>query len=300
MELGLQVIDAKPRAGELIYSNEFLSVPGRTPHPFDDQSYVALRTQNFTYGSASVHVEAIEVTWSPLTQWVKNDRLADDFTMPGSVTCLPDQMGPEPIKGAKDMEVQAPGRLLINRSLKEGMLDRNLADAAIYMGQYHTVMQLGLADALCHALTGQPVMKREGGAPNPVCDWRKGPMEPNTRYIFVTHSLGSRLLYDTLLALMHTDSPGVEQAAFQQTFPGSDKYVNGIMSKTPIIYMMVNQLTFLGMANISADDTSKTAIYKPAVVRDLGNLQSMEVASPKPEVVMAQELPWDCNKLVLC
>ncbi|MGY2438414.1 hypothetical protein [Pseudomonas sp. SDO52101_S400] len=298
-KLGLEAIEDAPRFEEPIYSNEFISAVQKQPHIFDDQSYVAVRRQKFSYGSAGVNVEAIEVTWSPLTQWIKNGRLAKDFTRPGSYKCVPGEMEPVLTNHAKDDEVQAPGRLLVNRILKENVLDRNLADAAIYTGQYHTVMQLGLADALCYGLTGQPVKKSNGSVPNRVCNWNKGRMEPNTRYIFVTHSLGSRLLYDTLLGLMQMEAPGVEKAALDQAFPDADKYVNGILNKTPVIYMMANQLTFLGMANITSNDNSKSVIYKPAVVGDAVDLQSSDFASPRPEEI-TNELNSECNEVGLC
>jgi len=298
-KLGLVAIEDAPRFEEPIYSNEFISAAQKRSHIFDDQSYVAVRRQKFTYGSAGVNVEAIEVTWSPLTQWIKNGRLAKDFTRPGSYQCVPGVMEPVLTSQAKDDEVQAPSRLLVNRILKESVLDRNLADAAIYMGQYHTVMQLGLADALCYGLTGQAVVKSNGSVPNRACNWNKGHMDPDTRYIFVTHSLGSRLLYDTLLGLMQVEAPGVEKAALNQAFPDADKYVNGILTKTPVIYMMANQLTFLGMANITADDNSKTVIYKPAVVGGAAELQSKDLASPRPEEV-TKELKPECNELALC
>ncbi|RKF50891.1 hypothetical protein [Paraburkholderia fungorum] len=256
-KIGLDPGTGEPVTQPWIYSNEFLTPPKGTPHPYDDQSFVALRTQHFTYTPANIPLEAIEVTWSPLTQWVKNDRLREDFTEPGIFSCL-NIDGGDP--------AQPPSRVLLNRVIKENILDRKLADAAIYMGQYHTVMQLGMADALCHALTGQEVAPLNPAAPNPVCDWRTAHVDPGTLYVFVTHSLGSRLLYDTLLGLLGKNAPGVDQSALTLEFPGAKDYVHGILGNTPVIYMMANQLTFLGMANITAQDTSKTATRKPAVV----------------------------------
>jgi hypothetical protein len=148
--------------------------------------------------------------------------------------------------------------------VKEDILDRKLADSAIYMGQYHTVMQLGLADALCHAFTGQPILPANPLKPNPPCDWSKASVDPKTRYVFVTHSLGSRLLYDTLLGLLGKNPPGVDQSALATEFPGAESYLRDMLAHTPVIYMMANQLTFLGMANITAQDTTATANRKPA------------------------------------
>ncbi|MFL9867863.1 hypothetical protein PQR67_27120 [Paraburkholderia fungorum] len=255
-KIGLDPGTSEPVAQNRIYSNEFLTPSEGKPHPYDEQSFVALSAQNFTYQPTKTPVEAIEVTWSPLTQWVKNDRLRDDFTEPGFFSCLDvDESYP----------AQPPSRLLLNRVVKENILDRKMADAAIYMGQYHTVMQLGMADALCHALTGQEVAPLNPAGPNPACDWREARVDPGTLYIFVTHSLGSRLLYDTLLGLLGKNAPGVDQSALTREFPGATRYVHGMLANTPVIYMMANQLTFLGMANITAQDTSKTATHKPAV-----------------------------------
>lgn len=254
-KIGLIPNGAAPVTELPIYSNEFLTPSEGNPHPYDDQSYVALRTQNFTYPPSKIRVEAIEVTWSPLTQWVKNTRLRDDFTKPGIFSCLPISQGEQ---------AQPPSRLALNRLVKEDILDRKLADSAIYMGQYHTVMQLGLADALCHAFTGQPILPANPLKPNPRCDWSKASVDSKTRYVFVTHSLGSRLLYDTLLGLLGKNPPGVDQSALAIEYPGAESYLRDMLAHTPVIYMMANQLTFLGMANITAQDTAATANRKPA------------------------------------
>ncbi|BDC46035.1 hypothetical protein PTKU15_93320 [Paraburkholderia terrae] len=164
--------------------------------------------------------------------------------------------------------------------MKEDILDRKLADAAIYMGQYHTVMQLGLADALCHALTGQAILPTSPPNPNAPCDWRKASVDPQTRYIFVTHSLGGRLLYDTLLGLLGKNAPGVDQSALAREFPGAENFLKAVLANTPVIYMMANQLTFLGMANITAQDTSDTASRKPAAVGDVHEFSSVDGDQP--------------------
>jgi len=92
------------------------------------------------------------------------------------------------------------------------------------------------------------------------------------QYIFVTHSLGSRIVFDTLLNLRNYD--GVE-AANQSAFKGlvasvdSDaeilpspfhrwfaknsnptKLTNHIIEKTTGIYMMANQVSLIGLSQI--------------------------------------------------
>ncbi|NYH18372.1 hypothetical protein [Paraburkholderia bryophila] len=290
--IGLTPIDAQPRTYPPIYSDEFLPGKGGKAHPFDKKSYVAIRTQHFRYGKTGAVVEAIEITWSPLTQWVKNNQLEDDFTKAGIVECGPDvpNGAVEAVSRLPDPAAQPPSRLPLNRLLKENVLDRSLADAGLYMGQYRSVLQLGLADALCHTLTGQESASDPAAAAGRPCRWQVSDEDLKTRYLFVTHSLGSRLLYDTLLGLMGYRTPGVDQDLFATQSPNSQEFTANVMKNTPVVYMMANQLAFLGLGNLPIDALSsepegqRAQVVPPTVesLRTLGLSRmkgSVEIAS---------------------
>ncbi|MEJ0006804.1 MAG: hypothetical protein WDM77_10695 [Steroidobacteraceae bacterium] len=92
----------------------------------------------------------MEVTWSPLTRWIKNSMLGYDATAiamshSGSgrdiQKCPDDQQDTLGNEGPTASNFHPPDRLFLNANLKWGVLDRSLADALIYTGTY------GAADA---------------------------------------------------------------------------------------------------------------------------------------------------------
>ena len=87
-----------------------------------------------------------------------------------------------------------PARVAVNRLIKEILFDRALTDALLYSGTYGVVIQRGVAEALCRAISGS--LPSDGTR----CQW-PDPRSDNANYISVTHSLGNRISYDVLLSL---------------------------------------------------------------------------------------------------
>ncbi len=205
------------------------------------------------------NVRAFEVTWSPLTRWIKNSLLGYDATKVALVPAIPGSNGVPTCQDAADQIGQQtphdpwfspPHRLAVNAILKWTVLDRDLADAVIYAGTYGIAMQRGMAATLCR-IAGR---KEDYGKP---CVWPTtgSAMRPG-RFIFVTHSLGSRLLYDTLLNLM---DPARARSQYPELVPSSyakawtmDAAADAqdIVQRTGGFYMMANQLPMLGLAHI--------------------------------------------------
>jgi hypothetical protein len=229
--------DASPP--QRIYSNEFLG-GARI-----DDSYVAVSKRPFLFApdpkqpAKGVHVEAIEITYSPLTQWLKSQQLGYDLTgafKPAgdpAFACVAD---------VPPYYAPPPARAGFNAGMKEAVIDRGLADAVLYLGPYGHAMRSGVAEAMCLALSDN----RTGGR----CAWPAP--APDTRYVFVVHSLGSRLIYDTLLGLLDRDacSGGVDVAAGQER--AASRFAASVIANSPVIYMMANQIPLLGLATIPA------------------------------------------------
>ncbi|MGN6667311.1 MAG: hypothetical protein ACTHKH_10155 [Trinickia sp.] len=222
---------------ERIYSNEFLG--GKRI----DDSFVALSKRAFLFAPRSeapakaVHIEAIEITYSPLTQWLKSQQLGYDLTGPFR---SPDDPAFACVANVPPYYAAPPARERFNRVMKEALIDRGLADAVLYMGPYGQAMRSGVAEALCRALSDQMSAGR--------CVWPAP--EPDTHYIFVTHSLGSRVIYDTLLALLDPTScsGGVSVAAGQQE--AASRFAASVIANSPVVYMMANQLPLIGLARM--------------------------------------------------
>src|SRR5262249_15598788 len=146
-----------------------------------------------------------------------------------------------------------PSRVLANRLIKEQLLDRNLSDALLYAGTYGRVMRRGIAEGLCVALGGT---KSSGGT---LCKWPQLAEDsgaPRTTYFLVTHSLGSRLLYDTLLGLTGADVTSTAGTFSQDEITDSTPFAEKPLVETGSVYMMANQLPMLGLAYEDGTHTS--------------------------------------------
>lgn len=222
-------------------------------HPVDKASKITIETASFDFRvSATQHVSlrVIELTWSQLTQWVKTVQLGYDLTKPSPPP--PNATADCPFKNSAP-EKNPPTRVLANRLIKEQLLDRNLADAMLYAGTYGRVMRRGIAEGLCLALRGAV---STDGTP---CKWPQGSdaeTGPRTAYFFITHSLGSRMLYDTLLALAGTDVTNAAGTFSQDEIANSTPFVEQVLVETRSVYMMANQLPILGLAYEDGTHTS--------------------------------------------
>ena len=109
-------------------------------------------------GTSTIDVEAIELTWSGLTRWIKRQQLGQDFTAPPTTQCKGDHF---PVAQG----LTPPAREWLNKDIKEVVLDLSLSDAMLYVGVYGHLMEQGLAEALCHGVTETPATQR--------CEWPK-------------------------------------------------------------------------------------------------------------------------------
>jgi hypothetical protein len=199
-----------------------------------------------------IPVQAMEITWSNLTQWLKTDQLSYDdptvFTDQHEVVadCVlaPDPKVVPPIK-------TPPSRLWLDRVVKESVLDRDLADAVVYAGTYGSVIERGVAEALCHALTAQMEDDKR-------CIWPTGSAAgaDKNRYLFVTHSLGGRILYDLLINLTGHDTEAKLNPFSADELRVATPFVSQMLAQTPAVYLMANQLSLIGLANVDTDARS--------------------------------------------
>jgi hypothetical protein len=224
----------------------------------DAQAKVVYAIQPFSLrldpARVPIDVEAVEITWSLLTQWIKTSQLSYDspsiFLQPNNNTpCLkpPDQQAPP-------LTFPAPERLLLNQFVKELILDRNLADAMIYASPYSAVIERGVAEALCRVVNGYLPAGRNDLTP---CIWPTREQSTTaTRYLFVTHSLGSRILYDVVLNLTGHSTSGRPNPFGCDTLTRSTPVVSEMLAHTPAVYMMANQLSLIGITNVPLDARS--------------------------------------------
>lgn len=230
--MGLSPLDKQPIGPESIPDSVFTD--GKD---LDARSKVTIMKRQFSFvtqtGKKHI-VDGIEISWSQLTQWLKAKQLGYDHSIPPSITG-------DCVEHPTEKFAKPPARLFVNRLLKEQLLNRSLSDAIIYAGPYGASIQRGFAEALCRALIDSPVAGN--------CDWSKGRSNESERFIFITHSLGSRVVFDALLGLSGVRTRQYEIFS-QEEWHRAHPYIEQIVGRTAAFYMMANQLSLLGLANI--------------------------------------------------
>lgn len=258
-KLGLKVVQTPKAKERKSYSEIVLPDAGFSDAELSDESKITVRAQDYAYvGQGPMpRLQVVEITWSELTQWLKRKQIGNDLQNPEQTTI---ELRKDPrlwcLKDIDSLYRRPPRRSLVNRYLKEHTLDRSLVDAIIYSGAYGRRIQNGLAEALCAILDPSWTVPKPPDytwMPDVRCDWSKVEINEHSKYIFVTHSLGGRILYDTLLGLMKTQvRPEIEIFSKEYT-DRSDPVVSKIARQTSIIYMMANQLPLLGLSNVEND-----------------------------------------------
>lgn len=171
-------------------------------------------------GTAQLHFTALR--WSPLTTPLKRQL---DFDKTAS-----------PTDCATAGECK-PQRARLNGALKDGLLNDCLADALIYQGQSGDAMRRQMKLAIAHA----------AGRLLPT------PVEPPSSLTLISHSLGSKLVFDALADMAAQGPASAEARVAAQLGQHLDQ-----------IFMVSNQLPLLGLADqiIAAPGRSASA---PAV-----------------------------------
>lgn len=157
-------------------------------------------------------VTITEVTWSPITSALKKTLL--DYDKESGLSNK---------------------RALINKKLREGLIDDGFSDALAYSGEAGERIRQVVWHAICHSLAGNP---QNGGK----CDMQGS----GQRFAFITHSLGSRVVFD----LLHVDAREEEDAARRNEISLMQQHAlkQKISGNTVAVYMLANQLPLLEMA----------------------------------------------------
>lgn len=214
----------------------------------DSKSTLVMQRYRYTVDNTNKHVDAVEITWSGLDRWLKDVQLGYDM----SDVRYPSPPPKDLKKGDDILDcVDKVGggfkepRVVVNKAFKDGLLDRNLSDAVVYAGSYGPKIERETADALCRLLRDDWA---EGDTATR-CIWPVDPEIGSTRFVFVTHSLGSRIAYDTILELskerMRPNTAVFTDDEINRAAPS----IKQLLANTTAIYMMANQLPLLGLAN---------------------------------------------------
>jgi hypothetical protein len=139
----------------------------------------------------------------------------------------------------------------INAAIKAGLVDNGLSDAAGYISGLGQLEREGLETAICAMLADAiDTEAARSVAPGTGCLARLAPLnnlDPSSvEFNFLSHSLGSRMLYDVLSG---------EEAATHRS--RSDAAVSArafIATRTRTMFMAANQMPLLAVAGLTIED----------------------------------------------
>jgi hypothetical protein len=146
---------------------------------------------------------------------------------------------------------------LINASLKAGLVDNGLSDAAGYLSGLGALEREGLESALCAMLEDAIATPQASAvAPGTGCLGRLAPLNTlngrDVEFNFLSHSLGSRMLYDVLSAREPvTGASRTREATSARMF---------ISDQTRTFFMAANQLPLLAESSLTISPAPEAAL----------------------------------------
>lgn len=174
-------------------------------------------------------VRANAILWSPLTTPLKA-RLCYDQTEK-SATCPAEEK-------AKAYPYQ---RAVLNRMLKDSILDDCLSDAVIYQGRSRDQINERMQRAVLQAMATSGGKSSGGDMAAAAAS-----VEENIPLVVVSESLGSKVAFDAIFKLAESKS-SAQRAAGQRTF-----------DRTTMIYMGANQVPILALGDSLLDGSVKS------------------------------------------
>ncbi len=151
-----------------------------------------------------------------------------DLRTPGRFRLYPWITGPD----AQRLEQMPERGALINRSLKDNLLDWGFSDAMLAVGQMQQPLLNGIRQLVLKSVNVSADGSR-GGVVGPL---------PSQEFVIVSHSLGSYLIFAAL------DLTPVEKNV--PTLKEWQKRFEGILGQTSNVYFFANQLRLLELANL--------------------------------------------------
>lgn len=169
-----------------------------------------LRVQRYLNGDGSRSMIFYELTWDPIVEKEKQS-LAFDTS-----------------------EENAHRRAVINRALK-GFVDETVPDVLMYNGTSRDLIQTSVSQALCWMMSTGWTDLPDGG--QQVCNaYNKNFLvKLDDNYVFVTHSLGSRITIDALQSIAEIAKEDVRLS----------KSLAALQHKKFTVFMLSNQLPLL-------------------------------------------------------
>jgi hypothetical protein len=177
-----------------------------------------------TLSAAGYRLRTHAVVWSPITDARKIDSLCYDVSNGNAICKIPNSR----VTGE---------RARINALLKDWLMDECLADAIYYVGdEGRPKIQEAIAKAVSIVLSGQPDEPCKEATSSAIASAFQPSEQP---LIIITQSLGSKMLFDTLIEMTNRCA--------QRAGAAAQAMKEGL--KRPVqVFMLANQIPILSLA----------------------------------------------------
>jgi hypothetical protein len=157
---------------------------------------------------------------------------------------------------AKKLAAIKPHGALVNRTLKDGLVDWGLSDVVLVVSPIGGILRDAIRQLMAKSAAFDPSGVSSGGDARERYDWRAQMRSGNTidqEFIGVAHSLGGYLLFNTLNAVPAIAGTPAAEAARNSDENNAVEY---IFERTSLLYFFANQLEMLEITNLDSKPTA--------------------------------------------
>ena len=236
-----------------------------TTKEYPNEDLGKLRIQRYVNEDESKEMLFYELTWSPISEQEKDIIAFDD-------------------SGEHSFR-----RASVNNTMK-GFMNSHISDPLIYLGAAQTKIHASVLTSLCWMISRDWTDLDEHTQEQ--CFAERADFENvlDDEYAFISHSMGSRIVTDSLQALVEY----IEQE--MQADPDEDLqyFVDYMQNKQIPVYMLANQLPLLQLGRAIPDVTNQHDDYCLADGKNFGNRFFKEltiVAFSDPNDIVSYDVP---------
>jgi hypothetical protein len=148
----------------------------------------------------------------------------------------------------------------LNRDLKQ-FVNNSLPDPLIYLGNAQGNIQLSVSQTLCWIFTRS--YEEVPDKTDEACQFRGISPESvtNDSYAFISHSLGSRILTDSLQSVTALVGKSEYEDASDAELKNAQKWGKTLQEESPSIFMLSNQLPLLQLGRAPPEVTNQFPEY---------------------------------------
>ncbi|WP_293678540.1 hypothetical protein [uncultured Phenylobacterium sp.] len=140
----------------------------------------------------------------------------------------------------EDMKRHDGKPAFLNSALKRNILDGGLSDAASYVGPAGDLVKAGVSAVLCRMARDAAGLETPTPRSLETCGDLPPPSD-DVQFGFVSHSLGSRMLYDVL-------APRAPRGQVELASMGAARQL--LIQRADVVYMAANQLPLLALGRV--------------------------------------------------